>query len=67
MKGYGSQCRATATELTLIQTTTTIDWPTMYWGVPKNRATLREATKRVLAEGTMIVRGRTRLSQRRPA
>jgi hypothetical protein len=38
MNGYGSQCRTRATALRTIQMTTTMLWPTMYCGVPKNRA-----------------------------
>src|SRR5437879_5100159 len=40
MNGYGSQCATIAIELSAIQTATTSDWPTMYCGVPKNRAAL---------------------------
>src|SRR5262245_26450653 len=47
MNGYGSQCRTTAMELTMIHTTTTIDWPMMYCGVPKNRATFSETRPKV--------------------
>ena len=38
MNGYGSQASAIPTALSAIQMMTTIVWPAMYWGVPKNRA-----------------------------
>jgi len=38
MNGYGSHWSDHASELRMIQKTTTIDWPMMYFGVPKKRA-----------------------------
>jgi hypothetical protein len=38
MNGYGSHRRLTAAALRMIHAMTTTVWPTMYCGVPKNRA-----------------------------
>jgi hypothetical protein len=50
--------------LSAIQTTTTIDWPTMYCGVPKPRDSLGDPAESVLAECAVVVGHAARLRSR---